>query len=219
MTGDQRARLVAASEVLFEAGVMAPSGHGNLSLRLGTDHMLLTAVGTLRRLDPADVAEVPLDGRGDGLPPTAREITAMHADVYRGHPAVGAVVHTHSPAATAFAVAGRALPCRYEALLRFGYADDIPVVPWAPRGSAASVAGILDALRNHPGTPAVLLGNHGVLAFGPSPEAAAAVAVAVEESARVEVLAASLGGSRPFPEHALVAVRASMEAARGSPRR
>jgi L-fuculose-phosphate aldolase len=61
---------------------------------------------------------------------------------------------------------------------------------------------------------AVLLGNHGVLAFGPDPAGARALLVVLEEAARGELAAAGLGGSREFPEGALEEVRRSMAKAR-----
>jgi L-fuculose-phosphate aldolase len=208
--------LMAAVERLFAAGVMSHSGHGNLSARLPDDRMLLTATGVLAGISTDDFAVVGLDGteHDDRLQAGSREIVGMHAVVYRERPEVGAVIHTHSPAVTGFAVAGRALPCRYEGLLRFGQATDVSCVPWAPRGSPESVAGIAAALQADPDTRAVLLGNHGLLAFGPDPEAAAQLVVILEEGAEAEWRAIALGGSSPFPPDALDAVRASIAAAR-----
>jgi L-fuculose-phosphate aldolase len=207
--------LVWAVERLFAAGVMSHSGHGNLSARLPDDRMLLTATGLLAGISTDDFAIVGLDGtEHDGnLQPGSREIVGMHAVVYRERPEVGAVIHTHSPTVTGFAVAGRALPCRYEALLRSGQATDVPVVPWAPRGSPESVAGIAEALRADPQTRAVLLGNHGLLAFGPAPAAAAGLVIALEEGAEAEWRAAALGGSSPLPPDALEAILASISTA------
>ncbi len=72
----------------------------------------------------------------------------MHTEPYRARPDVGAIIHTHSPHLLAFAMASRPMPCRYEGLLRFGQAEDVPVVPWAPRGSEKSVSSIIDALAS-----------------------------------------------------------------------
>ncbi|MGH9038435.1 MAG: class II aldolase/adducin family protein [Acidimicrobiia bacterium] len=206
--------LLAAVERLFAAGVMSHSGHGNLSARLPDERMLLTTTGVLAGLSADDFATVGLEGtEHDGnLQAGSREIVGMHAVVYRERPEVGAVIHTHSPAVTGFAVAGRALPARYEAVLRFGQATDVPVVPWAPRGSPESVAGIAAALRADPRTSAVLLGNHGLLAFGPGPAAAADLVIVLEEGAEAESRAAALGGSTPLPPDALEAVIASIAA-------
>ncbi|THA77721.1 class II aldolase/adducin family protein [Streptomyces sp. A0642] len=203
--------LVAAAEALFTAGVMSHSGHANLSARLDAESFLLTP-GFVRGLRPGDLAVVSLDGRLlDGeLRSVSTEIIAMHSAVYRARPHVGAIIHTHSPSATAFAVAHRPLPCRTEPMLRFGQPEEVPVVPWGPRGSDVSVRGIVDILEQRPTTSAALLANHGLLVFGPDSTATAHLVVAIEESAEAEIAAAAIGGAVDFPEGALAAVRASI---------
>jgi L-fuculose-phosphate aldolase len=207
-------QLIHAAHLLFQTGVMSHSGHGNLSARLpGTELMLLTGVGTLTNLKADDLAVVTLDGEvvEGALPPVAREIVAMHTGVYRARPNVGAVIHTHSPHVTSFALAHQPLPCVYEALLRFGIVEDVPVAEWAPRGSHESVQHIVAQLEQHPLTPAVLLGNHGLLTFAGDPLAAAQLVIAMEESAELTLRAGALGGARPFPADALEQERKHMQ--------
>jgi L-fuculose-phosphate aldolase len=205
-------RVVEAAKHLFVAGVMSHGGHANLSARLDANQFLLTTVGAVRELRPDQLATVRLDGKVvDGeLAPENAEIVAMHSVIYRTRDDVGGIIHTHSPAATAFALANRPLPCRTEPLLRFGQAEDVPVVAWGPRGSDVSVRGIAEVVGNHPTTAAVLLANHGLLVFGPDPMATAQLVVAIEESAEAEVAAAAIGGAMDFPAAALAAVRESM---------
>ncbi len=204
--------IVSAARHLFEAGVMSHAGHANLSARLGADRFALTTTGVVRDLRADQVAVVTTDAEVlDGaLSADNAEIVSMHAVVYRARPELGAVIHTHSPAATAFALAQRELPCRAEPLLRFGQAEAVPVVAWGPRGSEVSVRGIAAALDEHPSTSAVLLANHGLLAFGADPMATARLVVAIEESAEAELAARALGGAVELPAGALEAVRESM---------
>src|SRR2546423_179703 len=132
---------------------MSHSGHGNLSVRLpGTEQMLITARGTIADLTPKQLATVTFDGDvvEGTIDPVMREIVAMHSGVYRQRPGVGAVIHTHSPHVTSFALAHQPLPCVYEALLRFGVTEDIPVADWAPRGSLESVAKLCYDYRSIP---------------------------------------------------------------------
>jgi L-fuculose-phosphate aldolase len=211
-----RSAVVAAAQTLFTNGVMSRSGHANLSVRVASDLMLLTNRGHVRGLQPDDLALVRLDKtlvEGE-LDPGNAEIVAMHSEVYKLRPRTGAIIHTHSPRLLAFAMAGKPLPDRYEALLRFGQAEDIPVVPWAPRGSPRSVTGIIDALAARPGTQAVLLANHGDLVLGATPAEAAALLTVLEEAAEAELEAVALGGAAGFPAGALDEVRASMARAR-----
>jgi L-fuculose-phosphate aldolase len=209
---DQADLVVEAARHLFASGVMSHAGHANLSARVGDDRFLLTTTGVVRELRRDQLATISVDGKildGD-LAPENAEIIAMHSVIYKARGKVGGVIHTHSPAATAFALANRPMPCRAEPLLRFGQAEDVPVVAWGPRGSDVSVRGIAEVLQRHPTTAAVLLANHGLLAFGPDPMATARLVVAIEESAEAEIAAAAIGGAVDFPEGALAGVRESM---------
>ncbi len=121
----------------------------------------------------------------------------MHTALYADHPDVGCVVHTHSPYATAFAVANRPIGCWIEALAMFGLPDGVPVATYGPRGSAEAIAAIRAAVR--PGVPAVLLANHGVLVFHRTPELAVQVGGIVEEAAQAAINASAVGGPVEIP--------------------
>ncbi|WP_204366850.1 class II aldolase/adducin family protein, partial [Mycobacterium sp. UM_CSW] len=107
-------RIIEANKHLLVSGVLSHSGLANLSARLDADRFLLTTTGYVRELRPDQLATVGLDGEVlDGeLAPENAEIIAMHSVVYNARIDVGSVIHTHSPAATAFALAHRPLPCR-----------------------------------------------------------------------------------------------------------
>lgn len=217
----EREQIVNAARYLAEeSGVLSHTGHGNMSVRVPgtTDQMLLTAVSRITRVSAENLAVVGFDGTVvDGrLDPTAAEIVAMHAVVYKHKPDVQAVIHTHSPRASTFALAQEPLPCQYEALLRFGVAEDIPVAPWGPRGSDESVRYIAETIQAHPQAMAVLLANHGLLAFGPDIMVAAARISVMEEAADMTLGAASIGGAKPFPAGALEAVRERLRQFAGS---
>jgi L-ribulose-5-phosphate 4-epimerase len=93
-------------------------------------------------------------------------------------------------------------PCRYETLYRFGgQVGEVPLARWSPeRRDPAFLGSIADAIHGQPGTRAVLLANHGLLAFAASPTAAALLVIALEEAAEAEIAAAAIGGARDFPE-------------------
>jgi L-ribulose-5-phosphate 4-epimerase len=210
---EERTQMVEAAQRLAQSGVLSHSGHGNMSVRLpGDEGMLITSVSHLGQLTTERLAVASFDGEAlEGqINPGTREIIAMHAGVYRERPDVSAVIHTHSPQATTFALAHVPLPVVYEAFLRFGIVEDIPVTLWAPRGSSESVSYIVDQLKAHPGIPAVLLGNHGLLAFGKTPAAAAQIIIIMEEAAAMTLAARSLGGAQSFPEGALEQEREHM---------
>ena len=183
------------------SGAISANGHGNVSIRVpGADEMYFTAGPSLRNHAPSAVVRVRLDGtllEGE-LPPIQGAVVAMHTAIYEDHPDVGCVLHTHSPYATAYAVANRPIGCWVEALAMFGLPTGVPVADYGPRGSDQAVANIRGAIT--PGVPAVLLSNHGVLVFHRTPELAIMVGGIVEEAAQAGINAAGIGGPVEIPE-------------------
>ena len=197
-----RQAVIDGANSLIRAGAISMSHHGNFSVRVpGGDTILLTATSSFDNLKPESLALLDLDGNlieGE-INPTNAEIVHMHAIVYKERPETGAVVHTHSTYATSFAIASRALGCSYEALVRNDMAAGVPLAKYGPRGSAESVSNIADALSATKNTKAVLLENHGVLAFGADPAAAALANLIVEEAAQMAIFAEVLGGAKNIP--------------------
>ncbi len=182
------------------SGAISANGHGNVSVRVpGAEEMYFTAGPSLRGHPASAVARVGLDGtllEGD-LPPIQGAVVAMHTAMYADHAEVGCVLHTHSPYATAYAVARRPIECWVEAMAMFGLASGVPVAAYGPHGSAEAIAGIRAAVT--PGVPAVLLANHGVLVFHRTPELAILVGSVVEEAAQAGINTASIGGPAEIP--------------------
>ena len=190
-----RRQMVAAARAIIKAGAISRSGHGNMSVHIpGTDTMLLTNVGNLEDVAVERLPLVTLGGRVvDGeLDPIAAEIVGMHTVVYEKNPDMGAVIHTHAPYATTYAVADRPIECWYEGLARFGLTDPIPVAKYGPRGSRESVTNIADVMDER--TRGVLLQNHGVLTFERDVMGAVRVLVLMEEAAELGLRAQALGG-------------------------
>jgi L-fuculose-phosphate aldolase len=183
------------------SGAISANGHGNVSVRVpGAEEIYFTAGPSLRNHPASMVVRVRLDGtllEGD-LPPIQGAVVAMHTAMYADHPDVGCVLHTHSPYATAYAVAHRPIGCWVEALAMFGAPSGVPVAGYGPRGSDEAIANIRAAVT--PGVPAVLLANHGVLVFHRTPELAILIGSVVEEAAQAGINAAGLGGPAEIPE-------------------
>jgi L-ribulose-5-phosphate 4-epimerase len=186
---------------VVDSGAISANGHGNVSLRVpGAEEIYYTAAPSLRDHLPSAVVRIGLDGtllEGE-LPPIQGAVVAMHTAIYLDRPDVGCVLHTHSPYATAYAVASRPIGCWVEAMAMFGLPSGVPVAAYGPRGSAEAVANIRAAVR--PGIPAVLLANHGVLVFHRTPDLAILVGGVVEEAAQAGINAAAIGGPVEIPE-------------------
>jgi L-fuculose-phosphate aldolase len=97
---------------------------------------------------------------------------------------VDAVVHTHSRYSAAFAVARLGLPfiCNESMVTR---AERVLVTDYAPPGTEDIGEQALATFQRQPGSRAVLLANHGVVAVGPSLDDAYVVAQAVEWTAEI----------------------------------
>jgi L-ribulose-5-phosphate 4-epimerase len=200
MDKDLAGQVVDIAQRVVASGAISANGHGNVSVRVpGAGEMYFTAGPSLRDHPASAVVRIGLDGtllEGD-LPPIQGAVVAMHTAMYADQPDVGCVLHTHSPYATAYAVAHRPIGCWVEALAMFGLATGVPVAGYGPRGSEQAIASIRASVTS--GVPAVLLANHGVLVFHRTPELAILVGGVIEEAAQAGINAAALGGPVEIP--------------------
>lgn len=145
-------------------------------------------------LKPTNIVEVDFaTGQSTGLKPSVD--LGHHLFLYRNVPEINAVVHTHSNYATAFAALGLAIPCCLTAIAdEFG--GPIPCAPYADNEDDALGQSILAARTS---APAILLQNHGVMAWGPTVAAALKAAVMVEDVAKTVWLAMQLGNPLALP--------------------
>jgi ribulose-5-phosphate 4-epimerase/fuculose-1-phosphate aldolase len=101
------------------SGAISANGHGNMSIRVpGAQELYYTAAPSLREHPRSAVVRPGLDGTllEGNLPPIQGAVVAMHTAMYTDRADVGCVLHTHSPYATAYAVAGRPIGCWVESL-------------------------------------------------------------------------------------------------------
>jgi L-fuculose-phosphate aldolase len=189
-----RAEVVAVAQALDAAGLM-PNKSGNVSVRTpagllitpaGTPYAGLTP-GSLVELGVGDTPDFP-DGKS-GVSPSSE--WRMHAAIYRAYPDVGAIVHTHSPNATALACAGLGIPPFHYMIALAG--GEVRCMPYATFGTADLAALAVRGLEDRRAT---LLANHGVVATGPTLAVARAVALEVENLAR-QWLALRAAGLEP----------------------
>ncbi|WP_338148139.1 class II aldolase/adducin family protein [Neoroseomonas eburnea] len=183
------AALVAAAQRLDAAGFM-PSKSGNLSLRDGDGFVVTPAALPYAGMTGGDLVRVGPDG---SAAPGARHRPSsewrLHAAIYAARPEAGAVVHTHSPRATALSCARRGIPpFHYMVLLAGG---PVRCAEHATFGTQALAANCVAALA---GRRAVLLANHGVVTIGATLAAAVTLAMEIENLAGqyLDLLAAGL---------------------------
>ena len=184
------ADIVAASCALDAAGMM-PNKSGNLSCRTDTGFLITPSGIPYAVLELHQIVAVAKDGTTEPGAPRPSSEWRMHAAIYAARPDARAIVHTHSPKATALACAGLGLPAFHYMIALAG--GDVRCVPYATFGTAELAARALEGLAER---RAVMLANHGVVAIGPTLDAACAVAVEVENMAG-QYLALKAAGLEP----------------------
>ena len=120
--------------------------------------------------------------------------TPTHVVLYRRFPEVCGIVHTHSAWATSWAQAGRDIPCYGTTHADYFYGE-IPCVRGLTKeeiegeyekNTGIVIADEFDARKKDPqATPATLVRNHGVFAWGRDAKEAVRSAVVVEEVAKM----------------------------------
>ena len=187
---------------LYHSG-MVNLFEGNISVRYGDHYLITPSQQDKDSMTPDMILEVDEEGNvivGNGVPSSEFK---MHREVYRLRPDVCACVHTHSPVATAFAVAGREIVTN-------GLAEGnvvlgkVPVAPYGRPGTEDIYAHFSEFLPEY---NAILLGNHGVVTVGPDLSTAFSLTEAVEKTAKIVLIAQFLGGENSIPEDELQLLR------------
>src|SRR6516225_3449577 len=104
-----RTTVLAACRELTRRGLTHGTS-GNVSVRCDERRFFVSPSGMdYELLQADDVPLLHLDGRWFGRHRPSSE-WRFHRDILRSRPDVGAIVHTHSPRATALACTGRGIP-------------------------------------------------------------------------------------------------------------
>ncbi len=189
----ERESVAAAAQRLAADGLVTGTA-GNVSARAG-DLVAVTPTGArLEAVGAEEVAVVHLDGEQvDGeLAPTSE--LGLHLGVYRRYRA-GAVVHTHSPFATALACVIDELPVVHYQMLALG--GPVRVAPYATFGTPELAELTLVALE---GRSAALMSNHGAIASGADLDTAMQHALLLEWACALYWRASTVGTPRTLGE-------------------
>jgi L-fuculose-phosphate aldolase len=186
--GELRRSIVFGCHELAGRGLSSGTS-GNISARRDARGFLVSPTGlSYQGLDPSDIALVTFEGRWYGRRRPSSE-WRFHRDIFAYRDEIGAIVHTHSPQATALACTGRAIPAFHYMVAVAGGAD-IRCAPYHTFGSQALSDAALVALE---GRRACLLAHHGVIALGADVGAALELAAEVEDLAMKYCAALALG--------------------------
>ena len=183
---------------IYDRGMVA-ANDGNISVKISDNEFLCTPTGVSKGfMTPEYICKVDKDGKviqaNPGFKPSSE--IKMHMRVYKERPDVKSVVHAHPMYATGFAIAGIPLtqPIMPEAVITLG------CVPIAEYGTP-STEEIPNAVSKYlQAFDAVLLENHGALAYADSLLAAYHKMESVEFYAQLLFISKQLGGPKELSD-------------------
>ena len=199
-----RHEVAAAARFLHDRGWVA-NHDGNVTARDGARYLATPTATSKRLIQERDLIELDPGGKPVGGGKVFGEI-GLHTAVYERRPDVGCVIHAHPPYATGISASRQnpiERPFIAEAVVSLG--PRIPKIPYAHPGDAARAAlapwcELVDA---------VLLANHGVFAWGATPEQALLRLELVEHLARIAHVAEGFGGIEQLPDNAIAPLLAA----------
>lgn len=180
---DLRAEVLAIARAMNAVGINRGAA-GNVSARTA-DGFIITPTGMpYDECLPEDMAKVSMDGTLPivsigGTAPNKRNPSSewrFHRDIYAARPEAGAIVHAHSPFATALACQELEVPPFHYMIARFG-GETLRCAAYATFGTQALSDAMLGALE---GRRACLMAHHGMVVFGADLKEALTLAVELE---------------------------------------
>ena len=177
---------------------LSPLRSGNVSVRVTKENVegfLLTPSGKrYEDLVPEDIVFLSLNEKYDnlkmfnsGLNPSSE--WRFHQDVYIKKREAKAIVHAHSPHATAVSTHGKSIPA-FHYMIALAGGDDIKCSEYATFGTPDLSINIIKALEKR---KACLMSNHGQLTIGGTLKQAFELAQEVENICHQYIIALKLG--------------------------
>jgi L-fuculose-phosphate aldolase len=176
----------------------AAANDGNISIRVGENEVLCSPTMICKGfMTPDDICAVDLDGNQiAGTRKRTSEIL-LHLTIMKERSDVRAVVHCHPPHATAFAVAGEAIPqCILPEVEVF--MGEVPIAPYETPGGQEFADTVLPFLK---ATNTIILKNHGTVSFGKDLTDAYWKTEILDSYCRILLLAAQIGKVTYFSEN------------------
>tara|TARA_B100000161_G_C33555185_1_gene417487 strand:+ start:2463 stop:3110 length:648 start_codon:yes stop_codon:yes gene_type:complete len=172
---------------------------GNISLRIGKNIIIKPSGVSYNLLKRSDFVVVSIENnrviKGTLKPSTD---TQSHIEIYKNLPDVNSVIHTHSPYATAFAVAGKPIPC-YMTSIADEFGGDIPIGKMVDIGDdkiGHEFARVYKKFRSD----VVLMKGHGVFAASDTLESCLKHVISVEEIAKTIHYSMKLSKIKKLPK-------------------
>ncbi|MBM3123956.1 MAG: hypothetical protein FJZ87_02660 [Chloroflexi bacterium] len=185
-----RAKVLHTARLLPKYGLVWMAGGTVCARDPETNHVVVTPSGLdYERLTPADmvVTDMEMNPCEDNFRPSVA--LELWIGFMRARPEVKAVVHTHSPYATAFSVVHQPIPVITETMADW-FGGPVPVTRYLSVEDPEFPTLPVEVMGNG---FAVLLGNHGPITVGQILEHALERAVTLEEAARTYSISKTIG--------------------------
>lgn len=174
----------------FDEGMMAGTS-GNMSMFCREQKTIVITPSSYDYsiMEEKDIVVIDLEGQliEGHLKPSSE--WKMHCEIYRHVESVGAIVHTHSPYATSFAVLRKEIPVILIEMIPF-LKGSLEVSHYAAQGSVQVGLNAVPILKRK---NACLMENHGVVSVGETLDDAYLSAVYAEDTAKIYHFALSVG--------------------------
>lgn len=194
----ERQKLALTCRILFDKGHDAGLA-GQITCRREPSETFLTqrfGLGfdeiTAENLLEVDQDLIPLDGEG-----MANPANRFHTWIYKEHPDVNCIIHTHPTHVAALSMLQ--MPLTIAQMDTCGLYEDCAFLsdwPGVPVGNEEGVIISKSLGKNR----AVLLAHHGQLVVGKTIEEACNLAILIERAAQLQLLAMSAGQIQPLPQ-------------------
>lgn len=193
-----RREIVNIGRLLYDRSYVV-SSDGNVSVKLDDGRIVATPTMMCKGRMTEDSLAIT---DSSGKPLTDRKPSSelqMHLLIYEERPDVRAVCHAHPPHGTAFAVAGLAIdqPILSEVILTLGC---VPLADYGTPSTTEVTEAMRPLVKHH---NALLMANHGAVAYGTDLWQAFDRLETLEHTARIAILSRILGGSQNLPNDAI----------------
>tara|TARA_Y100000996_G_scaffold47481_1_gene32646 strand:- start:321 stop:980 length:660 start_codon:yes stop_codon:yes gene_type:complete len=175
---------------------LSPLRSGNISIRINEDDedgYLITPSGKkYENLKPEDIVFMPFNKKNESFDEKDKNPSSewrFHHDIYKNKKEAKAIVHAHSPNATAVSSHGKPVP-PFHYMVALAGGEDIKCANYATFGTKELSNNVIKALENR---KACLMSNHGQVAFGNNLEEAFELALEIENICHQYIIALKIG--------------------------
>lgn len=138
---------------------LAPGCSGNASINVGS-YIAITPSGlSMNDITPKNIIEIDFDGNVIGSGKASSE-KIMHCLIYKNRPDIKAIIHTHSPYLSTFALKGMGIDKSPIVELKYLFNANVPLIKYNPPGSIELANGVAEAFKT---SDAAIMQNHGAI--------------------------------------------------------